>query len=82
MGRLPWQHKRHSRAAFMKRRMLTDGCELLTDSCAADIFFDDVQSLETADALQALWAEVVACHVAELNVNYDACVAALGGADS
>ena len=79
-GGLPWQHKRHAKALAMKRRMVTDGCELMTDSCAAERLTEDVHSRETADALQALWAEVVVCHEAGDDVDYDACLAALRGA--
>ena len=63
----------------MKRRMVSDGCELMTDSCAAERLTEDVHSRETGDALQALWAEVVAGHETGDGVDYDACLHALGG---
>ena len=78
-GGLPWQHKPHSRALFIKRRMLTDGCEVMTDSCAAHDLTEEVQSDETAGALQALWAIVVEAHETGEELDYGACRQALGG---
>ena len=78
-GGLPWRHKRHAKVLAMKRRMVSEGCELMTDSCAAERLTEDVHSRETADALQALWAEVVAGHETGDGVDYDACLAALRG---
>uniref|UniRef100_A0A7S3X5W3 Protein kinase domain-containing protein n=1 Tax=Emiliania huxleyi TaxID=2903 RepID=A0A7S3X5W3_EMIHU len=76
-GGLPWERKSHARTAFMKGRMLTDeGCELLTDSCAASGLTDDIPSPQLVEALQAVWAEVVACQEGQ-RINYEACLAAL-----
>ena len=73
-GSLPWMHKRVSRAAFMKRKMLLDGC------CASLV--EDVPAQRAAEALQALWAEVVrsrqqrAGREVRTVIDYDACFAA------
>lgn len=78
-GRLPWERKPASRAAFMKRRMLTDGCSTLMDSCEVDRLTEDVHAAETAEALQLVWSEVVAAHEAQAAaVDYDACLRAFG----
>ena len=61
-GRLPWLHKRHSKALFMKRRMITDGCEVMTDSCAADALTEDVQASAAVDALQVYQEQAVDGH--------------------
>lgn len=67
-------HKRVSRAAFMKRKMLLDGC------CASLV--EDVPAQRAAEALQALWAEVVrsrqqrAGREVRTVIDYDACFAA------
>jgi len=77
-GHLPWERKPHSRALFWKRKMVTDGCEVLTDSCAAERLTEEIHSTEAAMALQALWAQVVECHSTAAAVDYEACLAALG----
>lgn len=78
-GSLPWERKPPRRAAFLKRRMLTDGCSTLVDSCAAESLTDDVHAAETADALQALWQQVVAAYDEPPSaLDYDACLACLG----
>lgn len=76
-GKLPWTGKPVSRAAFLKRRMLSDGW--------ATPLTDHVPAQSTAKALQALWDEVVLAHHHETrtndqtvnHVNYDACLLAL-----
>lgn len=79
-GTLPWERKPPKRAAFLKRKMLADGCSTLVDSCAADVWLtDDVHAAETVEALQALWHEVVSAYDAPPSaLDYDACLAALG----
>lgn len=79
-GSLPWERKPPRRGESMKRRMLTDGCTISTllESCAADRLTEDVHAAETVEALQAVWAEVVAGHdTSSGSVDYDACDAAL-----
>ena len=58
------------------QRAADEGCELLTDSCAASGLTDDIPSPQLVEALQAVWAEVVACQEGE-RINYEACLAAL-----
>ncbi|KAL1507761.1 hypothetical protein AB1Y20_007371 [Prymnesium parvum] len=81
-GYLPWKQKRHSQTLFMKQRMMTDGCEVLTDSCAAHGLTEEIHSSSVAEAIQALWAEVVACQETRAGVDYEKCIAALGGPSS
>ena len=76
-GSLPWERKPPRRAAFMKRRMLTDGCSTLLDSCAAERLTENVHAAATVEALQAVWAEVQAAHEDGGSVDYDACLEAL-----
>ena len=78
-GTLPWERKPPRRAESLKRRMLTDGCSTLTDSCTAERLTEDVHAAETVEALQALWTEVVAGHENGGQVDYAACEAALSG---
>ena len=70
---LPWRHAPHAHIARAKRRMVRETRRLdadLVDGCAAAV----------CGALEALWAEVVSCHEAGRGVvDYDACLAALGG---
>ena len=63
----------------MKQRMLVDGCEVLTDGCSSARLTQGITSVRLADSLQALWAEVVACHEEWRHPDYDTCLAALGG---
>ena len=76
-GTLPWERKTPERAAFLKRKMLTDGCSTLVDSCAADRLTEDVHAAATVDALQGVWLEVVASHETGGDVDYEACLEAL-----
>jgi len=79
-GSLPWQGLAESTVAAMKRAMLVEGCEMLTDTCAAT---GDVHAFTLVNALHALWAEVMRCRGEApdesrvANINYDACLAAL-----
>ena len=59
--------------------MLVDGCEVLTDGCSSARLTQGITSVRLADSLQALWAEVVACHEEWRHPDYDTCLAALGG---
>lgn len=54
----------------------------LMDSCAAERLTEIVHVEETAEALQLVWAEVVAGHEPGACIDYDACLAALGGQPS
>jgi serine/threonine protein kinase len=47
--------------------------------CTADKLTEHVLAVETVDALQTLWIEVVAAHAPGACVDYDACLDALGG---
>jgi hypothetical protein len=66
-GSLPWQGQPDAVALSMKRELLTGRSAL---ECG-----------EAAAALQALWAEVMRCH-AGASLDYEACMAALGGSDA
>ena len=52
------------------------------DSCAAERLTEIVHVEETAEALQLVWAEVVAGHEPGACIDYDACLAVLGGQPS
>ena len=78
-GTLPWERKPARRAAFIKRKMLSDGCSTLLDSCASERLTEDVHARETADALQFLWQEVVAAQEPGTELDYEACLAHLSG---
>jgi len=80
-GSLPWKGKPEAVAVPMKRQMLAN-------SDAAAEMIDDVHCATAVTALRALWAEVVRCHgdggegSAGASVDYEACLAALGGGSS
>lgn len=79
-GSLPWERKPARRAAFLKRKMLTDGCSTLVDSCASERLTEDVHAAETVEALQLVWQEVVAAQPENgAPLDYEACLRALGG---
>ena len=78
-GTLPWERKPPSRGAFLKRKMLEDGCDTLMDSCASERLTEDVHAQETVDALQLVWLEVIAAHDGGQELDYDACERALKG---
>ena len=79
-GSLPWDQRRPEKAASMKRRLHSDGCEVLGEWCATHMLTEEVQSTAVANALQALWAEVTACRAGGEtgSVDYGACAVALG----
>jgi serine/threonine protein kinase len=86
VGGLPWQGESGFRAMAMKRRMLRDGCGVLTDArYAASDLGADPTPFQAIEALEALWAQVVRSNgesgveARGPNVDYDACLAALGG---
>jgi len=69
-GSLPWEGKPDALALSLKR-------ELLASNRASAELTDDLQCATAAAALQALWTEVRRCNGGD--VDYDACLAALGG---
>lgn len=83
VGTLPWTGEPFVDAARMKHQMLTDGCELLTDTCPIAEIVGDGHCPDVGHALEGLWAEVTRCqgrghgHGRHALVDYDACLAAL-----
>jgi hypothetical protein len=84
-GSLPWAGKPPTHVLSMKRELLHG-----RSSAAAELADDLNLAPEVAAAFQALWAEVRRCHgdlssdgfsdgFAGPSVNYEACLAALGG---
>ena len=78
VGGLPWEDLPEPDVASMKKAAITEGCHIFTDR---------IHSASLADALHAMWAEVMRCRgdgrepvgspSRAANVDYDACHAAL-----
>jgi hypothetical protein len=79
-GSLPWQDAPPETAVVWKQRLMTEGWDATfavssvadTLSCAGD-----APSAKVAEALRALWAQVLACQGPGTSVDYEACLAAL-----
>lgn len=98
-GGLPWQHAAQHTAyqfeptslvASIKREVMFDGCDGLSESCLIECELDErgceasqlieaVDAPAVADALRALWSHVVACQQPGEDIDYDACLDACGG---
>jgi len=70
-----WQGKPDEIVLGMKR-------ELMAGALGRSSITDALRSDADAAALEALWAEVRRCHSGEAQVDYDACLAALGGGEA
>ena len=70
-----WQGKPDEIVLGMKR-------ELMAGALGRSSITDALRSDADAAALEALWAEVRRCHSGEAQVNYEACLAALGGGEA
>ena len=56
--------------------------ELMAGALGRSSITDALRSDADAAALEALWAEVRRCHSGEAQVDYEACLAALGGGEA
>jgi len=74
-GGLPWQGKPDDIVLGMKR-------ELMAGALGRSSITDALRSDADAAALEALWAEVRRCHSGEAQVDYEACLVALGGGEA
>ena len=70
-----WQGKPDEIVLGMKR-------ELMAGALGRSSITDALRSDADAAALEALWAEVRRCHSGEAQVDYEACLAALGGGEA
>ena len=79
-GGLPWDDLPEPEVAELKKRAITEGSHVFTDT---------IHSATVATALQAMWVEVMRCRgdgrepvgspSRAANVDYDVCIAALRG---
>mmetsp|Transcript_18439 Transcript_18439/g.47270 ORF Transcript_18439/g.47270 Transcript_18439/m.47270 type:complete len:595 (-) Transcript_18439:172-1956(-) len=71
-GKLPWSHRAGSSATSMKREMMERGATIAE-------LTDHLECVTTRAALEALWTEVRSSQSDGSSINYEACLAALGG---